>query len=273
MNLYFKIKNQEYEVDVSAPISIAIPLNFNGDQPNSYDVDRATSIPYRDGDFVGSVKEGGSCNFEQYTFIPHCNGTHTEGIGHLSLDLIAINTIFNQLLIPSTLISVEVFSPDKTKDTYFPELEKNDKIITKSALEKALKKIDSSKFEALIIRTLPNDASKKSRRYMQELPPFFSKEAMEYIHEIGVQHLLVDIPSVDRTFDDGQMTNHTTFWNTDPQNRAISPENSSKKTITEMIFVPQEVEDGFYLLNLQIPAFVADAAPSRPVLYKYSKRK
>jgi len=27
------------------------------------------------------------------------------------------------------------------------------------------------------------------------------------------------------------------------------------------------VQDGYYLLDLQIPAFMTDAAPSRPVIY------
>ena len=38
--------------------------------------------------------------------------------------------------------------------------------------------------------------------------------------------------------------------------------------ITEMVFIPDEVEDGDYLLNLQIAPFFADTSPSRPILYK-----
>ncbi|MBK9767712.1 MAG: hypothetical protein IPP63_12210 [Chloracidobacterium sp.] len=39
-------------------------------------------------------------------------------------------------------------------------------------------------------------------------------------------------------------------------------------TITELIYVPNEVSDGVYLLNLQIAPFATDAAPSRPMLLK-----
>jgi hypothetical protein len=35
-----------------------------------------------------------------------------------------------------------------------------------------------------------------------------------------------------------------------------------------MIFVENQILDGKYLLNIQIPAFVADAAPSRPIIFK-----
>ena len=40
-----------------------------------------------------------------------------------------------------------------------------------------------------------------------------------------------------------------------------------RATVTELAYVPDDVLDGCYLLNLQVAPFVADAAPSRPVLY------
>ena len=40
-----------------------------------------------------------------------------------------------------------------------------------------------------------------------------------------------------------------------------------ERTITEMLFVPSTVRDGEFLLELQLPHFMNDAAPSRPVLY------
>ena len=38
-----------------------------------------------------------------------------------------------------------------------------------------------------------------------------------------------------------------------------------------MMFAPEYIKDGRYLLNLQIPAFVSDVAPSRPILYKVNE--
>jgi len=38
-----------------------------------------------------------------------------------------------------------------------------------------------------------------------------------------------------------------------------------------MIFASENIKDGSYLLNLQIPAFVSDAAPSRPIIYKINE--
>ena len=49
----------------------------------------------------------------------------------------------------------------------------------------------------------------------------------------------------------------------------VASEDASRgdATITEMIFVPDEVADGIYALSLQVAPFVADAAPSRPLLF------
>ena len=115
-----------------------------------------------------------------------------------------------------------------------------------------------------IIRTTPNDEHKKTRDYMQQPSCFFTIEAMDYIVSLGVKHLLVDMPSVDRLFDDGILTAHNKFWET--KEKKLN-NNSKHKTITEMIFVPNNILDGKYLLNLQIAPFVSDASPSRPIIY------
>jgi hypothetical protein len=39
------------------------------------------------------------------------------------------------------------------------------------------------------------------------------------------------------------------------------------RTVTEMIHVPRELDDGRYLLELGVADFALDAAPSRPRLY------
>ena len=165
-------------------------------------------------------------------------------------------------MIPSTLISV---TPRSTDENYIPNLNTEDLVITKEDLELHLKDVNSKFLKGLIIRTLPNSESKKSRDYMKDTPSFFSIDAMEYIVSLGIQHLLVDTPSVDRLLDDGHLSAHNIFWET--KGKEFNP-NAKNKTITEMIFASEEIKDGSYLLNLQIPAFVSDAAPSRPILYK-----
>ena len=49
---------------------------------------------------------------------------------------------------------------------------------------------------------------------MKEKPAFFSIDAMEFLVNIGVKHLLVDTPSVDRLLDEGHLSSHNIFWET-----------------------------------------------------------
>jgi len=263
-----EINNRAYQIDLENPLDVSIPLNFNGAQPNTYDVEKATAKPCETESLVGDTRRGGSCNFEEYKFIPHCNGTHTECVGHITHERISVHDSLKDSLFPATLRSVEPVTASESQDTYSVELNEKDKLITKDSLEKALKKADVHWLEGLIIRTLPNDEGKKTRRYMENPPPFFSTEAMNFIRAKNVKHLLVDVPSIDRTFDAGKLSNHRIFWNIQAGEFETSKASLIRNTITEMIFVPSFVEDGAYLLNLQIAAFAADASPSRPRLFK-----
>ena len=83
----------------------------------------------------------------------------------------------------------------------------NDMVISKQALEQ---KLDKS-YDAMIIRTHPNDISKISRNYDDYPAPFFTNDAMEYINQLKVKHLLVDMPSVDKADDGGLLGNHKIF--------------------------------------------------------------
>ncbi len=267
MRLEFTIGNIKCSINSEAPVDISIPMNFNGEQPNIYDAERAVSKACEIGTFIGDTRRGGSCNFEEYKLIAHCNGTHTECVGPISDERVSIQSVLKDAFIPSTLITTEPEAAFDTSDTYDPHKNESDRLITLRNLSDALHSAAPGFLEGLIIRTLPNDESKISRRYMDHLPPFLSRQAMEYIVKLGVKHLLLDIPSVDRTFDEGKLTAHHIYWNVEEGSHNIDPFDHSLKTITEMVYVPAEVKDGHYLLNLQIAPFVSDASPSRPVLY------
>ena len=119
----------------------------------------------------------------------------------------------------------------------------------------------SPQVNALIIATLPNEEEKMSRNYSGSNPTYIHPEAMEYIVELGIEHLLVDFPSVDREEDGGALAAHRIFWNY-PSNPRLHC------TITELIFVAEEVKEGQYLLQIAIPNIALDAVPSRIWLYK-----
>jgi arylformamidase len=265
-SLQIEVGGRRYAV-VQPGISIAIPLNFNGAQPNTYGVAQAQAQAYESGGWVGDTRRGGSCNFETYTFTPHCNGTHTECVGHIVDERLRIHEQLQESLIPAMLITVEPVKPDVSDDGYDPALNDGDLVIDREMLEDSLRGADLAFCEALVIRTTPNAAEKMARDYMQHPPAFFTLEAMAYLVELGVVHLLVDMPSVDRLFDEGKLSAHHIFWGLEAGSHTIGLKAIPKQTITEMIYVPDFLADGTYLLNLQIAPFMADAAPSRPVLY------
>src|SRR5687768_1133682 len=127
----FNLNGRCFEVDFAAPIDISIPLKFNGPQPNAYGVATATSTPCEAGELVGDTRKGGSCNFEQYTLIPHCNGTHTECVGHITHERIAITDCLKDILMPAVLISVEGKSVTETTETYSVSAESDDLLVTR----------------------------------------------------------------------------------------------------------------------------------------------
>ena len=264
----FKIRNKVYSWDTHNYFDLSIPLDFNGEQPNSYNVPKATSKAYEVDGFTGDTRRGGGCNFEVVSFIPHCNGTHTECIGHITHDRYAIQQQLKDVFLKSTLISITPQAVTEIQDHYLPDFTPGDLVITRQIIADALHHQSIDFLEALIIRTLPNEDSKKSRQYMKQLPPFFSLEAMEYLVSLGIKHLLIDLPSVDRTFDEGKLSAHHIFWNMAQGSNQPDKDAYFYKTITEMIFVSQSVTDGQYLLNLQIAPFVGDAAPSRPIIFE-----
>lgn len=267
MELSFKIKDHQYSINSDCYHDISIPLQFNGEQPNIYDVEEARSQAYEKDGFIGDTRKGGGCNFEKISIITHCNGTHTECIGHLTHERYAIQKQLKDSLIPATLISVTPVKAVSHIDKYDPPKENEDEFISRQMLEDAMDKQINGFNKALIIRTIPNEKSKLKRRYMDKEPPYLSLEAIAFLVTSGVDHLLIDTPSVDRTFDEGRLNSHHIFWNIKAGSHETNEGSHFNKTITEMIYVPDDVADGNFLLNLQIAPFVADASPSRPLLY------
>lgn len=268
MIVLIEINNRVYKFDAEKPLNCAIPLDFQGAQPNAYAVEIATATACEAGDLIGDTRRGGSCNFEQIKFIPHCNGTHTESVGHLTNKRISVHDCLRDAFIPATLISIAPENANQTTETYAVELNDKDQLITRQSLENALENADANFLDGLIVRTLPNGGEKLTKTYLEDVPPFFSTEAITFIREKNVRHLLVDVPSIDRIFDEGKLSNHRIFWRVEAGKFELNEDSLKNNTITEMIFAPDFVEDGNYLLNLQIAAFQSDAGPSRPVLFK-----
>ena len=248
-----KINN--IQIDLSKPIDISIPLSNTDQNPIAWYIEKPEIEPVKFGDWIGKVSEGSSTNFNTIFFNPHGHGTHTECLGHITREFYSINQCLKQFFFLAELISVE------------PEKNGEDLVISLKSISTALDVTKRQNIEALIIRTLPNSASKKHKKYSKTNPPYLSEEAAIFIREIGIQHLLIDLPSVDREEDEGKLLAHKAFWNVKDVNN-LNDDAGLNCTITEMIYVDDEIQDGSYILNLQIASFENDASPSKPILYK-----
>jgi arylformamidase len=245
---------------------LSIPLQFDRPQPVFFGVAGASERTVAAGGFIGDVRRGGSCNCATFSLTPHCNGTHTECVGHITGERLSVRALCEQILDVALLITIEPVRAAATTETSDPAPQPHDMVITQAALDAAIAKAPIRTFAALAIRTLPNANAKQSRNYDAEPAPFFTAEAMRYIVARGVQHLIVDLPSLDRANDAGRLTAHRIFWNVPSGERSIDAATRVHATVTELAYIDDTVRDGAYLLNLQVAPFEADAAPSRPIL-------
>ncbi|TAE68533.1 MAG: cyclase family protein [Bacteroidetes bacterium] len=241
----FQYQDKKYNFNPLLPLDISLCLQNNTQNPNCYYAENPVFETICADNFIGNVAEGGSCNYQKITFTPHGNGTHTECYGHISADKNAIiPNCLNRFLFFAELISV------------VPQKINGDEIIFWEQIET---KITSSP-EAIILRTLPNLSEKKIKNYNQTNPPFLDEKVGTKLAEKNITHLLLDLPSLDKEKDEGKLLCHHNFWQ--------YPNNIRKNaTITELIFVPDSIIDGVYLLNLQVPSMAIDAVPSKPILY------
>jgi kynurenine formamidase len=236
--------DRDWFIDTAEFIDLSIGVTPHGGRAWYLNSPRIT--PVMEHGFVGSVAQGGAVNFRDIYFNPHGHGTHTESHGHISKEIFPVSACFDQFFFDVQLLTV------------MPMLIDGDRVITSEQLAHL------TACEALVIRTEPNDLNKFTVNYSDTNPTYMDVACVEILNKLGVKHLLVDIPSVDKEIDGGALAFHHAFWN-------VPEEPITNRTITELIYVPNEAEDGPYILELQVSNFDNDAAPSRPLLYK--KRK
>ena len=248
-------RGQRLRVDFGRGRSIAIALDPHGAQPSFFTDKPASARPLEAGDYIGSVAQGGSCNAEVIQLAPHCHGTHTEGRGHLLAEPIAVQDSIYPGPALARLVSLE----PRTGDSGHPQ-------IGLQSLRAALGS-DDREVKALVIRTLPNDPGKQSRDYAEASPyPVLTAEAMRWLAAQPCRHLLVDSPSLDPAHDGGRLANHRAWWGLDGGDTPGGLD-AGRRSVTEMIFVPDDLADGLYWLHLELSPLLSDATPSRPVLY------
>jgi kynurenine formamidase len=249
MNVNIEFEGILFSASSASSVDLSIPIQENGGASAWYVDDMKVEVVRSNG-FLGSVAEGGAVNFRDVTFNPHGNGTHTECLGHISPEAHSVNAITIPTFLPCLVISIA------------PEKRNGDSVITRQQIRTACKQHwdhENLLPPALVVRTLPNETAKKSRNWSNTNPAYFEATAAAWLADMNVNHWLIDLPSVDRESDGGALAAHHAYWK-----YPDSPRHHA--TITEFIYVPEELEDGQHILNLQTAPFDLDATPSRPII-------
>jgi kynurenine formamidase len=222
------------------------------------------------GDFVGATALGGVVNFFDWWLNPHGNGTHTECVGHISKERISLCDCLTHFAFYADVVTVA------PRDVPAPApFSGRDAVVTEADLRKAVEGLGAPSREAkptapqdqkpapaqaLVLRTAP-EAERRNRRWTATNAPYVEAAACAWLADQGYEHLLLDLPSVDREADQGLLAAHHAWWRYPHATRM-------QATITEMIVVPDALPDGRYWLHMQVAQVAMDAAPSNPVLYE-----
>lgn len=258
MKTSIQINKNTYNFNINKPLRISNTLK-NENNLTAWYVDQPKIEAVEGDGFVGDVSKGGSVNFRNIFFNPHGHTTHTECVGHISKDQnVFITNTFKKYFFKCILVSV-LPTTENVEDVL--HWQKGDKVITKELVKNAINQQDLIDVEVVVLRTLPNSDEKTNLNYSGTNPTYLHPEVMTYLKELGVMHFIIDQPSVDREEDGGLLQAHKVWWD--------YPENTNlERTITELAFIPNSIEDGNYIIDFQLMNIQNDAAPSNPILYK-----
>jgi kynurenine formamidase len=305
-----------FDCDLSAPTDCSIcvvPDRLLTDQPDptsprlasvaAWNTPLPSQKPLQFDRYILDTRQGGSCNANFLHFSPHTAGTHTECIGHITDERFTISHAQpSNTMHLCMVLSVQPVRLGDSGEQYAPG-QPDDLVISQAALQLAIdqalgtadeasRSVFLTAFsEALVIRTLPNEESKRTFDYSGTNPVYFTENATRLARALGVKRLICDLPSIDRSDDQGLLLAHRAFWNLSAADKfpgANAPTSTVTGTscirrhdiprkyltlswcFTEFAFIPNSVAAGLYLLSLQIAPIELDAAPSRPILFSIS---
>lgn len=244
-------------VDFSRAVPLALQLDFNAAHPRHFGAPAASSEPLRAGTFEGDVARGASCNCRSITLVPHCNGTHTESASHLTLQQRPLHEFLPTAPIAALLLTVPPVSAAGSGEDSSPAPAEGDRLITRFGLLSAWVHHPAGAPRALLLRT--------GTDWSETAPPYLSRQCAAELVVRGIEHLITDLPSVDRLQDAGRLTAHRLFFGLPGASTVLADAARPAATITEFAAFPAELADGPCAVQIQIPAWSGDAVPSRPL--------
>ena len=114
---------KDYRIDTQNSFDISIPYDFNGAQPNFYDVNEGQLKHLQSGGTIYSVAKGAGCNVPEISLNIHCSGTHTESAGHLLENPGDVGMLLKDIIMPAVLITVCPISFSDSGESYHCDVE------------------------------------------------------------------------------------------------------------------------------------------------------
>lgn len=247
-------------IDFTAPVSLALPMRFDGSGPRHFGAPPARTWPFTTAGFDGDVRRGASCNCATIELTPHCHGTHTESVAHLLEEPFDVCEQVPLGLMPAVILHVEAVESAATTEDSQPPPRPGDHLITRAAVRAAWPVALPFVPRALVLRTAGHAAS-------PTVPPYLTRQCAEELVARGIEHLVIDLPSVDRTHDDGRLCAHRLFFGLAASGTRLAEATRSHCTITEYAAIPDTLADGPCALQLTLPRLSGDAVPSQPLVF------
>lgn len=234
------VGGRHYRADLSRGTVIAWPLGGDVPDARAWRAPPTTLRPVTRGTWVGDVRAGSVVNFATLALAPHGAGTHTESYAHIA-PLTDENAIC--AVAPRGFFCAELVDLPTARGS----------VVDFGAL-RARPPVTS----ALIARALPRNG--RDVDHSGTDPAYFRAADMAWLAELGVEHFVTDLPSLDREDDGGALAAHRAFWKYPHATR-------TRATVTELARLNQALAPGLYLLSINVLPVRADASPSVPTLY------
>jgi len=263
----FQLGRDTFAATIAHGIDLSTAIDFHTPLMQAFGLPAPSTAPFTHGDFIADTRHGAAVNCAQLALTPHGDGTHTECVGHITHRALPLLAHLPEAIVSGLMITVVPEALGETDERGPSTASGTDRVITSRAIVAAISPIRLDALPAaLILRTRLDDTVAQPTTWTGTNPPYLTRDAAEYLFARGIMHLLLDLPSVDRESDGGELVAHRAFWGVDdPSNDNLDA--AFGRTITEMIVVQPDTPDGVYALAMNVPALLTDAAPSRPVIY------
>ncbi|KAF6004102.1 hypothetical protein F1559_001678 [Cyanidiococcus yangmingshanensis] len=184
-------------------------------------------------------------------YIPHTCGTHTETVFHITHHRY-MRQIVHQLPPPLGFFEAQVIpcraeivhSPSSSIAEWasYPSLEENDLVVGATEIARAIQALPSQNdtVEAVLLFVTGPDGATDWSDGAIDRPPYVTPAAITTLTNRfpRMQHLLTNLPSVDRRADGGLVCSHRAFFAPDMTDDQ-SPCQYVRRTLTELLRAPR----------------------------------